>query len=79
METPKDFIFAGLRSIKKNCSFKQFFIMEIRQRLIFPARLQTSIFSAEGLNFCVRNGNRWNPFAIATGNCISLFRTLTTA
>ena len=47
--------------------------MEIRQRLIFPARLQTSIFSAEGLNFCVRNGNRWDPFAIATGNCISFF------
>ena len=42
--------------------------MEIRQRLIFPARLQTSIFSAEGLNFCVRNGNRWDPFVITTGN-----------
>ena len=40
----------------------------IRQRLIFPARLQASIVSAEGLNFCVRNGNRWIPFAMATGN-----------
>ena len=46
--------------------------MEIRQRLIFPARLQTSIFSAEGLNFCVRNGNRWDLFAIITAMVISV-------
>ena len=38
-----------------------------RQRPILPGRLQPSTFSAEGLNFCVRNVNRWNPFAIVTG------------
>ena len=40
----------------------------IRRRLILPGRVQPSTFSAEGLNFCVRDGNRWDPFAIATGN-----------
>ena len=42
----------------------------IRRRPILPGRVQPSTFSAEGLNFCVRYGNRWNPFAIATGNCL---------
>ena len=51
----------------------------IRQRPILPGRVQPSTFGAEGLNFCVRYGNRWDPFAIATGNYIILFRTLTTA
>ena len=43
----------------------------IRRRLILPGRVQPSTFSAEGLNFCVRDGNRWDPFAIATGNRIN--------
>ena len=51
----------------------------IRQRSTLPGRLQPSTIDAEGLNFCVRDGNRWNPFAIVTGNGISFFRTLTTA
>ena len=31
----------------------------IRQRPIFPTRLQVSIVGSAQLNFCVRNGNRW--------------------
>ena len=42
----------------------------IRRRPTLPGRVQPSTIGAEGLNFCVRYGNRWNPFAIATGNCI---------
>ena len=42
----------------------------IRQRSTLPGRLQPSTIDAEGLNFCVRDGNRWNPFAIVTGNRI---------
>ena len=40
-----------------------------RQRPILPGRVQPSTFGTEGLNFCVRNGNRWDPFVITTGNC----------
>ena len=43
----------------------------IRRRPTLPGRVQPSTIGAEGLNFCVRYGNRWNPFAIATGNCIN--------
>ena len=42
----------------------------IRRRSTLPGRLQPSTIDAEGLNFCVRDGNRWNPFAIVTGNGI---------
>ena len=44
----------------------------IRRRPTLPGRVQPSTIGAEGLNFCVRNGNRWDPFAIATGNCFLL-------
>ena len=40
-----------------------------RQRPTLPGRVQPSTIGAEGLNFCVRYGNRWDPFAIITGNC----------
>ena len=39
----------------------------IRQRPTLPGRLQPSTIGAERLNFCVRYGNRWDPFAIVTG------------
>ena len=53
----------------------------IRRRPILPGRVQPSTFGAEGLNFCVRYGNRWDPFAIATGNRFIFqgLHTLTTA
>ena len=38
----------------------------MRQRSILPGRRQPSTFDVLGLNFCVRNGNRWDPQAIAT-------------
>ena len=38
----------------------------MRQRPTLPGRLQPSTIGVLGLNFCVRNGNRWNPQAIAT-------------
>ena len=50
----------------------------IRRRPTLPGRVQPSTIGAEGLNFCVRYGNRWYPFAIATGNASRLL-TLTTA
>ena len=45
----------------------------IRQRPTLPGRLQPSTIGAERLNFCVRYGNRWIPFAIVTGNRIGFF------
>ena len=55
-----------LRNIGKAFAFP----IGIRQRSTLPGRLQPSTIDAEGLNFCVRDGNRWNPFAIVTGNGI---------
>ena len=43
-------------------------LIGIRQRLILPDRVQPSTFSTGELNFCVRDGNRWNLSVIATGN-----------
>ena len=43
------------------------FSFGIRQRPTLPGRLQPSTIGAERLNFCVRYGNRWIPFAIVTG------------
>ena len=42
-------------------------LMVIQQCSIFPGRRQPSIFDDEKLNFCVRDGNRWNLLSIATG------------
>ena len=39
----------------------------IRQCPTLPGRHQPSTIGAERLNFCVRYGNRWIPFAITTG------------
>ena len=38
------------------------------QRPMFPKGFPFSIFGAEGLYFCVRNGNRCFSFAIVTSN-----------
>ena len=40
---------------------------ESRQRPTFPRGRPRSIISAEGLNYRVRDGYGWVPFAIATG------------
>ena len=40
----------------------------IRQRPNLPGRVQPSTFGTGELNFCVRYGNRWDPFVITTGN-----------
>ena len=48
-------------------------VFGIRRRPTLPGRVQPSTIGAEGLNFCVRYGNRWYPFAIATGNSSRLF------
>ena len=40
----------------------------INRRLsILPGRFQPSTFDVYGLNYCVRDGNRWNPIAVGTG------------
>ena len=38
----------------------------MRRRSTLPGRYQPSTIDVLRLNFCVRNGNRWNPQAIAT-------------
>ena len=43
------------------------FSFGIRQCPTLPGRHQPSTIGAERLNFCVRYGNRWIPFAITTG------------
>ena len=40
----------------------------IRRRPTLPDRYLSSTIGTEELNFCVRYGNRWDPFVIATGN-----------
>ena len=40
----------------------------IRRRPTLPGRFQPSTISVLRLNFCVRDGNRWVPQAIVTGN-----------
>ena len=57
---------------KSSCFGNCFF--GIRRRPTLPGRVQPSTIGAEGLNFCVRDGNRWIPFAITTGN-LSRFGT----
>ena len=69
--------YARFKQQKIEHSFRS--ALGIRRRPTLPGRVQPSTIGAEGLNFCVRYGNRWNPFAIATGNCIILLRTLTIA
>ena len=57
-------------------------LSEIRRRPTLPGRFQPSTISVLRLNFCVRDGNRWIPQAIVTGNLgfsRSPFRTLKTA
>ena len=51
----------------------------IRRRPTLPGRYQPSTIGTEGLNFCVRYGNRCDPFVITTGNGSVSLRTLTTA
>ena len=46
--------------------------MRSRHRPIFPGSRPPSIFGTDELNYCVRDGNRWDPQAIVTGNCIRL-------
>ena len=41
-----------------------------------PGRCQPSTVGVEGLNFCVRDGNRWDPFAIATAMVIYTRKSL---
>ena len=44
------------------------FSNKFRRRPTFPHSFPCSIIGAAGLNFCVRNGNRCDPCAIATEN-----------
>ena len=41
-------------------------LFQCRHLSIFPGRHQPSIFDVYELNYCVRNGNRWNLIAINT-------------
>ena len=52
----RDLIYTELNSHFYFCILKK---KESRHRLIFPGRLQPSIFSTRELNYRVRNGNGW--------------------
>ena len=41
--------------------------MRSRHRPIFPGSHPPSIFGTDELNYCVRDGNRWDLIAISTG------------
>ena len=55
-------------NIKKREPLQRMTLGEIRRRPTLPGRFQPSTISALRLNFCVRDGNRWIPQAIVTGN-----------
>ena len=55
---------------KQRTSNRALFVVVIRQRPILPGRHQPGTFGAEKLNFCVRDGNRWDLLAIVTGNLL---------
>ena len=64
----------------KTTAAKATVVNGIRRRPTLPGRYQPSTIGTEGLNFCVRDGNRCDPFVITTGNGEHIqFRTLTTA
>ena len=52
---------------KKNTPYRMVWCIFNRQLSILPGRFQPSTFDVWGLNYCVRDGNRWIPPAIATG------------
>ena len=45
---------------------RKIYTWKCRHSPIFPRRRHLSIFGVYELNFCVRNGNRWNLIAICT-------------
>ena len=56
--------------------------LKIRRRPTLPGRVRPSTIGAERLNFCVRYGYRWFPFAFVTEiveYAFSSHRTFTTA
>lgn len=54
-------IFHKKRDIRLNVSFS-----EMRQLPTLPVRLQTGTIGSIGLNFCVRNVNRCDPYDMTT-------------
>ena len=63
---------------KKRESLFRMTLTVIRRRPTLPGRFQPSTISVLRLNFCVRDGNRWIPQAIVTGNLFEVrrFRSL---
>ena len=55
--------------------YRPSFLQKKKPRLpTFPGRFQPSIIGDEELNYCVRDGNRCNIFAIATSfSCSMIF------
>ena len=60
----------SLKQTKKNSAGKIQRRKGMRQRSTLPGRHQPSTIDVLGLNFCVRDGNRWTPLAITTGYSI---------
>ena len=60
-------LFHANKKRKASCSITRTGCSSNRQRPILPDRFQSSTFGVQGLNYCVRHGNRWIPLAIVTG------------
>ena len=60
---------------KKRESLFRMTLTVIRRRPTLPGRFQPSTISVLRLNFCVRDGNRWIPQAIVTGNFFEVRRS----
>ena len=50
--------------------------MKNRRRPTFPGSFPPSIIGSEGLNYCVRDGNRCDPNDIITGFSITRYKLL---
>ena len=64
------------RKTKASSNFEEASSNKFRRRPTFPHSYPCSIIGAAGLNFCVRDGNRCDPCAIATENRKLVFNCL---
>ena len=71
-EIPSDCQELFSNKVPLGCEPKGHFVNKFRRRPTFPHSFPCSIISAVGLNFCVRDGNRCDPYAIATEKLKSL-------
>ena len=64
------------KQTKKPYPFRDRACKRSRHLPIFTGRFQPTIFGTSELNFCVRNGNRWNLTVIDTGQRMTIVMLL---